>query len=288
MNQVEAQLTTIREAVDQVLAASPAGVTVGHRYERIPFFAARVDAAALTALENSPGVNSISEDVVEQATLAESVPLVNAPAAWTAGATGAGWKIAILDTGVQTSHPFLSGKTYAEGCFSNQGGAGTNMSLCPGGVGNSTTPGSGANCSVPGCNHGTHVAGIAVGSGAAFNGVAPNAQLIALQVFTRFDDAATCGISVPCVRSWASDQVAALEYVLTLAGPANANQIAAANLSLGGGQYASQAECDVGAGNPARRAAIDNLRSIGIATVAASGNNGFVGALTLPPAFRQR
>ena len=282
VNQVEAQLTTIREAVDQVLAASPARVTVGHRYERIPFFAARVDAAALTALENSPGVNSISEDVVEQATLAESVPLVNAPAAWTAGATGAGWKIAILDTGVQTSHEFLSGKTYAEGCFSNQGGAGTNMSLCPGGVGNSMTPGSGANCAVSGCNHGTHVAGIAVGSGAGLNGVAPNAQLIALQVFTRFDDSATCGISVPCVRSWVSDQVAALDYVLALAGPDNVNQIAAANLSLGAGQYASQAECDGGAGNPARRAAIDNLRSIGIATVAASGNNGFVGALNAP------
>ena len=70
--------------------------------------------------------------------------------------------------------------------------------------------------------------------------------------------------------------------MLTLAGPDNVNQIAAANLSLGGGQYTSQAECDVGAGNPARRAAIDNLRSIGIATVAASGNNGFVGALNAP------
>ncbi len=283
VDQVDAQLSAIRAAVDQVLGASPVGVTVGHRYERIPFFAARVDAAALTTLENSPSVNSISEDVVEQATLAESVPLVNAPAAWTAGATGAGWKIAILDTGVQTNHPFLAGKTYAEGCFSNQSGAGANVSLCPGGgVGNSTTPGSGANCAVSGCNHGTHVAGIAVGSGAGLNGVAPNAQLIALQVFTRFDDSATCGISVPCVRSWVSDQVAALDYVLTLAGPDNVNQIAAANLSLGGGQYTSQAECDVGAGNPARRAAIDNLRSIGIATVAASGNNGFLGALNAP------
>lgn len=40
-----------------------------------------------------------------------------------------------------------------------------------------------------------------------------------------------------------------------------------------GGKYPDQATCDND--NLARKAAIDNLRSVGIATVIASGNEGF-------------
>jgi len=36
-----------------------------------------------------------------------------------------------------------------------------------------------------GCDHGTHVAGIAAGKSASFSGVAKDANLIAMQVFSR-------------------------------------------------------------------------------------------------------
>ena len=41
------------------------------------------------------------------------------------------------------------------------------------------------NCStsISGCDHGTHVAGIVAGKGPDFNGVAKDANLIAMQVF---------------------------------------------------------------------------------------------------------
>jgi uncharacterized protein (TIGR03437 family) len=54
--------------------------------------------------------------------------------------------------------------------------------------------------------------------------------------------------------------------------------IAAANLSLGGGKFA--ANCD--AAEAASKAAIDNLRSLGIATVVAAGNESYTGSLSAP------
>src|SRR5207237_2875363 len=45
----------------------------------------------------------------------------------------------------------------------------------------------------------------------------------------------------------------------------------AVNISLGNGRYFDQASCD--AANLSRKAAIDNLRAAGIATVAAAGND---------------
>jgi hypothetical protein len=53
-------------------------------------------------------------------------------------------------------------------------------------------------------------------------------------------------------------------------------KIAAVNMSLGGGQYTEN--CDTV--SPSRKAIIDTLRSLGIATVVASGNNGYISAIS--------
>ena len=265
---IDTQQRAIREAVDAVVAGVGGAIEVRQRYQTIPFFSARVDGNGLAALMRTDGVVTIEADVPEPPALINSVPLVNAPAAHSAGATGAGWRVAVLDTGVQGNHPFLAGKIVAEACYSNGQGGGS--SLCPGGT-NSTAPGSAAPCGIASCDHGTHVAGIAVGSGPSLTGVAPEAQLIAIQVFTNLNGAP---------ESYPSDQLLALEHVLALAGPGNINQVAAVNLSLGGSRSFDQASCD--AASPSRKAAIDNLRSIGIATVIASGNNGFTDSMTIP------
>lgn len=249
-------------------------------FEFIPFLAAEADAPTLERLRGDPVISSIQPDELVPPTLAESVPLVGAPAAWTSGFTGSGWAVAILDTGVDKNHSFLSGKVVSEACYSSNFPGSSASSVCPGGVTSSTAANSGLNCntSIAGCNHGTHVAGIAAGRGTSFSGVAKDANIVAIQVFTRIDNTATCsgfGLTTPCALVYNSDYIRGLERVLALSSSIN---IAAANMSLGGGQYS--ANCDTSF--PAEKAAIDNLRSAGVATVISSGNSGFTSALGSP------
>ncbi len=181
--------------------AAAVGVQVGDKFDRIPYFTARVNRAQLEALATTAGVASINEDGLRKPSLATSVRMVNAPPAWTAGHTGAGWTVAILDSGVESTHTFLGGRVTREACYSDSNGAGSGTSVCPGGVGSATGPGTGAACSagIEGCDHGTHVAGIVAGANGpgGMNGVAPGASVMAVQVFTRFDGAAGCGAGDP-------------------------------------------------------------------------------------------
>jgi subtilisin family serine protease len=241
--------------------------------------AMEVDADGLADLFSNPDVISIQEDRPVPPTLATSTAIIGATQAWQAGYTGQGQTVAILDTGVENSHIFLSGKVVSEACYSTNNSSYTSTSLCPGGVEESSAPGSALNCesTIAGCDHGTHVAGIAAGKGASYSGVAKDSNIIAVQVFSRFEDPLYCGSRVPCVLSWRSDQIEGLERVLELSGTYD---IAAVNMSLGGGRYSSTAECD--AANSATKAAIDNLRSVGIATIISSGNNGYSDSLSSP------
>jgi hypothetical protein len=117
-----------------------------------------------------------------------------------------------------------------------------------------------------------------MGNGTAYPGVAPGADLIPIQVFSEFTGSVCGSAASPCPLSYVSDQVAALEYVFdTLR---FSHTIASVNMSLGGAPSSSQAACD--AANAATKAAIDNLRSVGIATVIAAGNQGYVDAISEP------
>jgi len=74
-----------------------------------------------------------------------------------------------------------------------------------------------------------------------------------------------------------SDQVAALERVLEIRNEFN---IAAINMSLGGRAYIDEESCDDD--EPARKLAIDNLRSVGVATIVASGNGSSPSRISTP------
>jgi subtilisin len=256
-------------------------VDVVRRFTSIPFFAARVGRPALEQLAAMPDVTSLHEDLPERPLLAQSAALIGATAAWSSGYTGTGWAVAIIDTGVDLDHPFFAGKIVSQACYSNAGGFGGGNSLCPGGVPSSTGAGAGNHCPLTysDCFHGTHVAGIAAGhqysGGPAINGIGQLASIIAIQAFTGFE-ATSCG-GAACVLSFQSDQIAALQRVFDLR---NTFTIAAVNMSLGGGEYFDQATCD--ANNTARKAIIDQLRSVGIATVAAAGNAGEESGISAP------
>ncbi len=229
------------------------------RFKFIPYVAMEVDEAALGSLAEDPEVVSIEEDLSVKPLLADSTPLIGAPHAWDQGYAGSGQTIAILDTGVDKDHPFLRDKVVSEACYSGSGGG---TSLCPEGVNESVLPGSGAPCppSLSDCFHGTAMAGVAAGRGTEFSGVARGARIIAIQVFSQ------CGED--CIDSSNSDWLAGLERVLELSADFN---IAAVNMSFGGGFFSEDCDSDF----PAVKAAMDNLRAVGVAPIAASGNSGF-------------
>ncbi|MFI5930964.1 S8 family peptidase [Actinoplanes sp. NPDC051494] len=128
--------------------------------------------------------------------LDRSTAQIGAPAAWAAGLDGRGVKVAVLDTGVDATHPDLAGRIAGTGNFS-------------------TSPDV-----VDRFGHGTHVAATVAGTGAASGGtrkgVAYGAQLLIGKVLG--DDG----------TGWESDIIAGMQWAVD--GGAKV-----VNMSLGGG-----------------------------------------------------
>jgi subtilisin family serine protease len=238
----------------------------------VPIVAMVATPAALDALRANPAVARIDEDELDHATLEQSVPQIGAADAHDRGYGGSGWTVAVLDTGAETNHEFLRGATVDEACYSS-------TENCPNSFTNQLGPGSAAPCTyAAGCDHGTHTAGIAIGLGPAsrpnLQGVANLGLLFPIQVFGEYTgtDCDAAGMD-PCALSAASDQIAGLVRVFS---QRTAHNIAAVNMSIGGGDYSSYCDTDP------RKSAIDNLRSAGIATVISAGNDGYIGAVGAP------
>src|SRR3989344_2944100 len=128
-------------------------------------------------------VDSIWPDTVYYALLDNSVNQINAPRMWDFGYTGENIRIAILDTGINETHPMLNGKVVLSKDFTD------------------------SNFDVQDRQgHGTHVAGIAAGKKIdeeTLNGVAPNALLINAKVLG--DEGQGSTITVIEGINWALD-----------------------------------------------------------------------------------
>jgi subtilisin family serine protease len=273
-------ITRMAADVQAVLVGMDADVRT---FATLPWLAAEIRRGDLSALAGDPRVASIEPDLILRPVLSQSVPKVAAPAVWQAGYRGDGWTVAVLDTGVDNGHPFVASAVVEEACFSTTGSQST--SLCPNGGSSQTGAGAGAPCEagVAGCLHGTHVAGIAVGRlpSQALYGVAPGASLVPIQVFSRFDQSGYCSpLPAPCALALISDVARGLDYLMTYAGASNARRVAAANLSIAGGAFADA--CDAEPGIQVVTTAIENLRSIGVATTVAAGNDGRQSELSAP------
>ncbi|MCB1802604.1 MAG: S8 family serine peptidase [Gammaproteobacteria bacterium] len=266
-----------RERRERIISSLPGHIASRAKtYLRLPYLAVPADETTLQGLFGDDDVVEVFEDKRYRASLASSGAVLGSDIAHASGFSGAGSYVAVLDTGVAATHEMFNGKAIEEACFSTTYSPHSAVTLCPGGGQTAFGPGAALPCGQGGCDHGTHVAGIAVGNGSAFgeaSGVARDADLIAIQVFSSFPT----GIS-----AYTSDIVAAMEYVYDLKVQQGLN-IAAVNLSLGGNPVSSAYDCDFYQGSVTPvKAAADLLRSAGIATVAAAGNDQAINAMSAP------
>ncbi len=159
-----------------------AGAKVEGAYPIGNIIVAKVKVSELEQITKNKKVEMISANREVRAVLSESVPQIEAQAFWNAGFKGNGVRIAILDTGIDASHPMLAGKVVAEKAFTGE---------------DHTTDLNG---------HGTHVAGTAAGTKAAgggYDGVAPEAVLMNGKVLNDAGSGSTAGIVAGI--NWAVD-----------------------------------------------------------------------------------
>src|SRR5271166_6744122 len=202
-----------------------------------------IPVSALPKLEADPEIASVTidhpmnvaDDLTNDATGVET--------AWSAGYTGAGVTVAVIDSGINDSHPDLQDSSGNSRVVYHQDFTGT-----------PTTNSAGAQYDLYG--HGTHVAGIIGGngslSGGQYEGVAPGVTLIDLRAL----DANGSGTD--------STVIAAIQQAIALQSTYNIRVI---NLSLGRGipvSYKQDPLCQ----------AVESAWQSGIVVVVASGNLG--------------
>lgn len=252
----------VKPDVDAVLRGLPAAgrARVTHRFERVPAFAMRADAATLARLQRDPRVAKVDLDVGGTGSGApdEASVLNHVHQLRELGVGGAGMKVGVVDTGIDTDHADFLGRIVGERCFCTVG-----TGCCP----NGSTSQSGAGSAEDDQGHGTNVAGIIGGDGTvAPRGALPQVQLVAVKVIdrnNRFQSTA--------------DVVAALDWLA-----ANHADIDAVNLSLGTDAL-FPGDCDNStAWTQALAVSVNNLRALGAVVTVSSGNQGNSNAMSAP------
>jgi subtilisin family serine protease len=229
------------DAFVKSISASGAQVSRIRRYDNFPVVGMTVDAVSLARAKSFNSSVQIWRDEVVQPFLMDSSRIVGAASAHYSGFTGKGTAIAIIDTGTDVAHPFFSGRRVIEACFSDR---------CPNGKQKMV----GRGAARPVNLHGTHVAGIALGRGNSMTGVAPDAGLIAINVFNAKG------------RAQNSNIIGALDWLITY-GRETGTRVAAVNLSLGATNFFN-APCR----DRIFELAVALLEQQNIALVAAAGN----------------
>lgn len=245
--------------------ASAHGLTLGQKYSHaLKGFAAHVPAGRLAALEKDPRVAFVSADRVinvlgkggSSGKPGNSTPpppqvvptgVARLQAAGLAN-RGAGVNVAVIDTGIDLTHPDLAANIVGgKNCLS----------------GHSYADGNG---------HGTHVSGTiaALDNSQGVVGIAPQAKLWSVRVLDNNGSG-----------SWSS-VICGIDFVTSEA-PANGGPITLANMSLGG---AGTSDNNCGnTNNDALHQALCRSRDAGVTYVVAAGNDGADASLSVPAAY---
>lgn len=257
----------VRADVDAVLSGLPvrARGRLLHRFERVPAFAMLADAATLAALDRDGRVVRVDADVGGSGHAVapdESSVLNHVHQLAALGVGGAGMKVGVVDSGIDTDHVDLRARLVGQQCF---------CSIASGCCPNGGTSQSGAGAAEDDHGHGTNVAGIIAGDGTvAPRGALPAVNVVAVKVIDRNNRFGST-----------SDVVAALDW---LAG--EHPDIDAVNLSLGTDALFA-GDCDgVAAWTQALAVAVANLNALGAVVTASSGNQANPDGMGAPACIR--
>jgi parallel beta-helix repeat protein len=228
-------------------------ISIFRNMHHIPWIAATISRNALHKLQKHPNVAIIERDTRIYACLSQSGPQIGADQAYHTGHTGAGIRVAVLDTGIDTDHPDLLSSVVWEECFLAEGACPTT------GTDRASGPGSAEDDE----GHGSHVSGIITSDNDIYRGIAKDAGIVAIKIL---DNSGGGG---------SSDLVAALDWV---AENHAAYNIRIVNMSLGGGVY--EGDCDNLSDSLTE--AVDAVHAEGIALFAASGNDASEYRMAIP------
>lgn len=181
---------------ETMMAAAAVGAATTQTFTTLlPGSAMIATPNAIKVLAQRPDVEMIWLDEEVHTMLDASVPLIGASRVWEKGFAGKGVLVGVVDTGIDTSHPDVTGRVQAFKDFTGEGQIDNN-------------------------GHGTHVAGIVGGTGAAsqgkYRGVAYECDFVIAKVLRGSGG----GLM--------SDVIAGLEYCVE-------QKAHVINLSLGGG-----------------------------------------------------
>jgi serine protease AprX len=221
------------------------GARLNHRLGVVKGIALTIPASALPALEADDEIVSVSVDHPVKALDDYTNAAMNVSAPWNAGYNGTGVGVAVIDSGINDTHPDLwnSNERYSRVVY-HQDFTGTSVKNASGQTVYDLY------------GHGTHVAGIVGGNGYLSNGtyagVAPNVTLVDLRVLNSLGQGTD------------SNVISAIQQAINLQNKYNIQVI---NLSLGrpiSVGYAQDPLCQ----------AVESAWKAGIVVVVAAGNYG--------------
>lgn len=159
-----------------------AGCKSRHVLKSLNGISAECPADAIEQLALLDSTAYVWEDQILSLALDQSVPLINATAAWRDFGDGTGINVSIIDSGINTSHLALAGQVILQNDFTPEGSTDDR------------------------CNHGTPVACIVGCINETYKGVAPGAKLFNAKVARVIsEDPLQCGIL-------SSDAIAAIDW----------------------------------------------------------------------------
>ena len=245
------QFQSVRSAIASAMGKNG---TITRDLPIINAIAVTVNAEALEALAGQASVLKVDPDLTVQAVIDQSVDYIHAPQAWAlqdqtgSALTGKGIHIAIIDTGVDYTHPDLGG-CFGQGCKVVGGWDFVNNNADP----------------VDDHGHGTHVAATAAGKGAVngtqLYGVAPDASIVAYKVLNSTG------------AGYSSDIIAATNRAVDPNSDGDpSDHVDVISMSLGavcyGGYYLGCGPADE------MSVAVDNASAVGVVSAIAAGNSG--------------